>query len=192
MSCPVFGHALILAEMNLREAILEEHSKRQCMRIVKWIGNDKKRFAELIRLFTGNEYRVVQRAAWPLSYCVIDHPALVRPHLGKLIRNLAKPGLHPAVARNTLRFLQDIEVPEKYLGELTENCFRLFQNRESPIAVKVFSMTVLTNIAKKEPDLAREIRLLIEPLLEEGSPGEKSRGKRMIKKLEKIEQAVSA
>ena len=37
--------------MNLKEEILKEHSKKQCDAIVKYIGNDKKRFAELMKLF---------------------------------------------------------------------------------------------------------------------------------------------
>jgi hypothetical protein len=51
--------------MKLRETILKEHSKANCIRIVKWVGDDQKRFDELFSLFLNDEYRVVQRAAWP-------------------------------------------------------------------------------------------------------------------------------
>jgi hypothetical protein len=47
--------------MNPRETIPEEHSKKQCDKIVRYIGNDKKRFAELMKLFFKGEYRVTQR-----------------------------------------------------------------------------------------------------------------------------------
>jgi hypothetical protein len=36
--------------MNIKEALLQEHSKAQMQKIVAYIGNDKKRFAELITL----------------------------------------------------------------------------------------------------------------------------------------------
>ena len=79
--------------MNLRETILEEHSKAQTNKIIKWIGSDQKRFDELFKLFLNDEYRVVQRAAWPLSNCVMAHPQLIQKHFTKLIKNLQKPGI---------------------------------------------------------------------------------------------------
>ena len=50
--------------MDLRAELLEEHSKRQALRVADYIGNDPERFADLMCLFFGNEYRVTQRAAW--------------------------------------------------------------------------------------------------------------------------------
>jgi len=37
--------------MDIREALLVEHSKAQCKKIVDYIGADKKKFAEFMRLF---------------------------------------------------------------------------------------------------------------------------------------------
>ena len=37
--------------MNLEAEILREHSKRQSVRIAKWVGSDKRRFKELMVLF---------------------------------------------------------------------------------------------------------------------------------------------
>ena len=70
--------------MNLRNEILKEHSKAQCKKIETWIGNNQHRFDELFYLFLNDQYRVVQRAAWPLSYCVIHHPQLIKKHFAKL------------------------------------------------------------------------------------------------------------
>ncbi len=76
--------------MNLKDAILQEHSKAQCNRIVNYIGSDKKRFSELMDLFLNGEYRVCQRAAWPVSNCVSLHPQLIEPYLDKIIKRLSK------------------------------------------------------------------------------------------------------
>jgi hypothetical protein len=48
--------------MDLRQTILAEHSKANCNKIVKWVGNSQKRFSELFNLFLNSEYRVNQRA----------------------------------------------------------------------------------------------------------------------------------
>ena len=54
--------------MNIRKALLQEHSKPQTMRIVKYIGTNKDHFKELINLFLNEEYRITQRASWAVNY----------------------------------------------------------------------------------------------------------------------------
>src|SRR5450432_171027 len=103
--------------MNLEEALLKEHSKKQCDKIVHFIGSSKERFAELMKLFFAGEYRVTQRAAWPMSYCVRNHPQLIQPYFKKLLGNLEKNDLHDALKRNTVRLLQDVEIPKKHHGK---------------------------------------------------------------------------
>ena len=103
--------------MNLVETIAKDHSKAQCDRIVKYVGNDPGRFHELVRVFLAGPYRITQRAAWPLSYCVEHHPQLIRPHLQSIIKNLKRPGLHDAVKRNTVRLLQFITIPRSLQGQ---------------------------------------------------------------------------
>src|SRR3982750_4822205 len=103
--------------MNLRETILAERSKAQTDRIIKWVGSDQARFDELFDLFLNDEYRVVQRAAWPLSYCAMSHPLLIKKHFAKLVKNMKKPGLGDSVKRNTVRLLQHIEIPVKFHGD---------------------------------------------------------------------------
>ena len=97
--------------MQLRDTILAEHSKAQTTKIVKWIGHSQERFDQLFQLFLNDEYRVTQRAAWPLSYAVKNHPELIRKHLGKLIKNLEKKGLHDSVKRNSVRILPPASRP---------------------------------------------------------------------------------
>jgi hypothetical protein len=173
--------------MDLKSALLEEHSKAQCTRIVNYIGSDKKRFDELMDLFFNGHYRVNQRAAWPLSYIAESQPQLVEPYLEKLVYNLRKRDAHVAVKRNTVRLLQEIEVTdEDLMGELADICFGFLASQDETIAVKAFSMTVLYNITVKEPDLKNELKLLIEELLPYASSGLKNRGKKILIALEKL------
>lgn len=169
--------------MNLREEILKEHSKAQCARIVKWVGSNQVRFDELFELFLKDEYRVVQRAAWPVSYCVIAHPQLIKKHWGRLVKNLKKPTLHDAVKRNSIRLLQDIDIPEKYEGDIMNICFGYIESPGEAIAVKAFSLTVLGNLAKKYPGIIPELKLIIEEQLPYQSPALRSRTKRLYKQL---------
>ncbi|MCX6291536.1 MAG: hypothetical protein NT126_07200 [Bacteroidetes bacterium] len=173
--------------MNLRDEILKEHSKRQTLKIVRYIDDDQNRFDELMKLFLGNEYRVTQRAAWAVSYCAEAFPFLLKKHLKKMILNLAKP-VHIAVKRNTIRVLQFIDIPESLHGITVETCFKLFHDLKEPIAVRVFSMTVLANLCKHHPELANELKLSIETRMPYDSAGFCSRAKKIMKELNAMQK----
>ncbi len=167
--------------MNIVQEVLREHSKAMCDRVVDHVGENPKRFGELVSAFLNGPYRVTQRASWPLSSCVEHHPELIKPHLRRIIGNLKHPGLHDAVKRNTIRLLQFIEIPRSLQGQVVDICFECLSDREAPIAVKVFSMTVLANIARKQPEIGRELKLIIEDQLPYASPGFTSRAKTILK-----------
>lgn len=170
--------------MILRSEILKEHSKRQTLFIVNYIGDDPVKFKELVRLFLSGEYRVTQRAAWVLSDCIEAHPKFLSSCLKALILNLEKENLHDAVKRNTLRVLQNASIPEELQGRLYNICMQYLYSDEA-IAIQVFAMTVVANIVKQHPDLAVELKTLIESRLEESSAGFKARARKVLKQLKK-------
>ncbi|HEY6161803.1 MAG TPA: hypothetical protein VI112_11280 [Bacteroidia bacterium] len=170
--------------MNIRKALLAEHSKRQTLRIVSYIGSDSKRFAKLMEAFFSNEYRVTQRAAWVLTWTAKNDLQLFKPWIGKMIRNLRAEGIHDSVKRNTLRVLCDIQIPERLQGDIAHACFDLLHACNEPIAVKVFAMTILTNLCKQHPGMSPEVRLEIEDRMRSGSAAIRSRGKKLLARLE--------
>lgn len=172
--------------MKLREEILKEHSKAQCTKIVNWVGDDQQRFDELFHLFLYDEDRIVQRACWPLSYAVIAHPALISKHWTALISNFKKTTLHDAVKRNSLKFMEEIEIPAKYHGVVMDFCFRFLESTTETLAVKVYAMSVLGNLTKKYREIKSELKLMIEDQLPQQTAGFKSRAKKVLKQLEKL------
>lgn len=148
--------------MDIAKRLEQEHSLTLTNAIIKYVGEDKQRFKQLMTVFLNGEYRMTQRAAWPMSYIAIDHPKLIYPYLKRLITLLNKPGNHPAIPRNILRFFQEIDIPEKHEGPLVDACFKLIVSAESPIAVKAFAITVASGICKKYPELKQELILHLE------------------------------
>jgi hypothetical protein len=169
--------------MDLMKAILNEHSKNQCLAIVNFIGGKPDRFSELVEVFLTGPYRVTQRAAWPLSVCCEKEPQLIIPHRKKILKQMDQPHIHDAVKRNVVRLLQFIEIPKQHYGKVAEVCFRLFLDTSEPIAIRVFAMTVLANLATKLPDLKNELIPVIEEQLPYGSAAFASRGRKVLKKL---------
>jgi hypothetical protein len=169
--------------MDLRKEVLRAHSKAQKDKIVNYVGKSPERFKGLVDVFIIGPYRVTQRAAWPLAYCAENYPELVKPHLKTILNNLKKPGIHDAVKRNTVRLLQFIEIQEKYQGQVADICFGYLQDTREPVAIRVFSMAVLANLARYNPELKQEIIILIEDQLPYSSAAFRSRAKKVLKVL---------
>jgi hypothetical protein len=171
--------------MNLLEEILRRHSQSQSDKIARYVGADEYRFAELMTLFLNGPYRVTQRAAWPLSHCVEKNPLLLKPYYKKIFMMLEQTDVHDAVKRNILRMLQFVKIPRVWQSRAVNNCFALLSEGEQPIAIRVFAMTVLANIARDQPDLKNEIIPVIEDQLPYASAGFSARGKRVLNELKK-------
>lgn len=166
--------------MNIKEELLGEHSKAQCMKIVAWVGAHQKRFDELFSLFLGDDKKIVQRSAWPVSYCIEAYPKMIDKHWDKLLKKLQQPNLHDAVKRNGTRLMQFVTAPEAYHGEVMDLCFRYLESPTESVGTKVFSMGVLEQLVKIYPEIKDEIRLVIEDQLPHQTPGFKSRAKHLL------------
>ncbi len=172
--------------MNLREELLKEHSKTQSHKIAFWAASDKSRINDLISLFLTDEYRVVQRAAWPISVIAEHNPLLILPYLDQLIRSATKSKAPIAVKRNVIRLLQFVEIPEQFQGDIMNLCFDFLANPNEAIAVRCFSMTVLYNLSKYYTDIKGELRAIIEDILEHSpTPALKARGRQVLASISK-------
>ena len=169
---------------DLKSEILREHSKRQAMKIARWVGDDRRRFKQLMEVFLSGDYRTTQRSAWIVSICAERNPELVAPWLKSMVEKMQDPGVHDAVRRNVLRILQFVEVPRRLQGTVASLCFSYLSSVESPIAVKAYSMYILGHIADQEPELGHELALVIRQMLPYSGPGIRSSGKKVLKKLD--------
>ena len=175
--------------MDLEAEILKEHSKRQTVRIAKWIGPDKRRFHQLMELLLHGDRLVTQRAAWILSSCYEFHPQLITPWLPALVKKMQEPDVHDALKRNVVRLLACIDIPKPLLGTVTSLCFDYLNAVDAPIAVKVHSMSVLQKVAEKEPDLKRELQTSIELMIPYVGPACQARARIVIKQLARDQNA---
>jgi len=62
-------------------------------------------------------------------------------------------------------------------------CFQYISNPEEAIAVKAFSLTILSKLGEKYPEILPEIKTVIEALWEFESPAFHSRARKILKKL---------
>jgi hypothetical protein len=167
--------------VDIRQSLMAVHSKQQAAAIAEFIGDDPARFAELMKLFFAGEYRLTQRAAWPMSYCAELHPELIRPYLPKLLKCLRRGDQHDAVRRNVLRLLQYVEIPKRLMGRVYTHCVDFIDDPDQPIAVRAFAMTVAARIAETEPDLLNELRLVVSKHLPNSTPAFRVRARNILR-----------
>lgn len=168
--------------MNLEEEILKEHSKKQTNRIVSHIGNDPHRFKQLWQLFSRGDYRLTQRSAWTVSYCIEAHPELILPHLRSMISLFFRNDLHDAVTRNIARLLRFVDLPVRYHGRVITRCFELLQEQQTPVATRVFCMYVLNKMSALYPEITRELTFMVQNNLQAQSSAFKAAARKVLKK----------
>jgi hypothetical protein len=168
--------------MNLKEALLKEHSLVQVTKISVWAIESKANLKKLMQEFFGKDKIRVQRASWAASKAHDLKPEWFNIYQFQLITCLEKP-MHGSVRRNSLRMMQSMRIPEEYQSQLIDTLFELLSDPKEESAVKAFAMTVAFNIVQQHPEIGKELKIIIEDQLPYATPSFKSRAKRIIKKL---------
>lgn len=172
--------------MEIQAEILKEHSKANSEKIAAFIADDKGKFDLLMNLFLNGNYRITQRSAQVVNLCSQRNPELILPYLQKILINLYNP-VPEAVVRNTLRILQFVEIPDDLKGIALELGFKFLDSRKAPVAIQVFAMSMIYNIAQKQPALGRELKIIIEDKMPYSSAAFRSRGTKILDKLGNLE-----
>lgn len=174
-------------DLDIESEINREFSKAQVNKIASYIGADTERFAILMNVFLRGQYINTQKAGWVLSECADKYPLLIIPYFRNFIQKLQEPHATDSVKRNIIRVWQYVDIPDEYIDDIYDICFGFINSNEA-IAIRVFSMTVCYNIARKIPELKQELRLTIEDVLmknQDGSAAIESRGQKILKELKK-------
>ena len=171
--------------MNILEELLKYQiqSREQALRIAEYARSSPERFKELMDYFLSSNTRLAQRAAWSVSWAGQKNPEIIQPHIGSLVNQFGKKDVHDSVIRNSLRVLEDLEIEENYHGELMSACFDFIQKRETPIAIKAFSLTILFKLSKSYPEIKNELRTIIVQNMDYETPAFRSRAKKILTKI---------
>ncbi len=173
--------------MDLKTSLLEAPTPEWHQRHTQYVLEDKKRFHDLMRYILATpdgNYRLNQRATLILLDVERHQPIWIEEQIGAMCDHLHRD-LPVALKRNLLRVLQNHQIPESRWGKVADECFYFLGSHDEPIAVKVFAMSVLHGLTRHIPELAPELRYLIEEQFPYGSAGFKSRGRKVLAALTK-------
>lgn len=171
--------------MDLHETLLQSHSVAMRDRVIRYVGNDPEKFGALARLFFSDDPVLSVRAGWPMGYIVEKYPALLSPWIKQVVTILENPAADEAALRHSVRMLQHAPIPKRYHGRIMNACFNFVADIQAAAAVKAFSLTVLHHLSEAYPDIRAELKMIIRERWEEESPAFRSRGKKILKALDK-------
>ncbi len=166
----------------LKNTLLTIRHKADVDAVMLGIKNNQFNFEELMECFFSDDWVLCQKSAWPVGVIAEKNPDLLRPFLPRMLENLKQP-VHDAVIRNTLRAWQMMDIPETIQGEVYQQCFEYLANPGMAIAIRVFAMSVCSNIAMIHPALSAELIPLIEDHFDHSSAGFRSRAMKELKRL---------
>ena len=170
--------------MDLKKILSKRHHKEEMDQIANYAASDPAIFAELWDLVRTGEAPLPQHGSWALSKAADKRPFFVQNHIHEMIAHLFIPN-HNSVHRNLARMLSQFEIPEEEQGALYSLCIDWVLDPKKEVAIKVHGMTIAYNIAKAIPELREELALVINDQLEFNSAGFKSRGKKILKQINK-------
>lgn len=168
--------------MNYITQILKEHSRANIDTITKSIGNNKAEFKKIIDIIYKEKAPLPQRASWLLSTVNSKHPELLIPYLSKFVTTITSFKVD-GIKRHLLQVLSEHTVPEKLQGKLINICFDFILSSDEAVAVKVFAMQCVANIAKEHRELIPELKSAIEDQLPKTTAAFHARAKRVLKEL---------
>lgn len=172
--------------MMLQQLLAKKRSKATVHQITVFVGNDSNRFAELVEAMFHGTPQATFTAAWSMSYCAEQFPELLHKHYTSLLAAVSKKDSSETLKRNIIRAFQFAEIPKRHQGKVATCCFRFLEDKKEAIAIRVFSMSVLANLAMENPGLKEELILLIEDGIPYASPAYLSRAKKVLKRLKSL------
>ncbi len=124
------------------------------------------------------------RATWILDKVYDIAPDLVRLYLPQMIE-LVPSLTNESKLRQYLKLISSEPIPSNISGDFINYCFDVLITKTSAIAIKVYAMQTLYNFSLQEPDLQNELALVIEEQMVNGSAGLCSRGRKILKAINK-------
>lgn len=171
--------------MTLEDLLKLEQSRNNVDQVINMVLANPVIFEDLWFIFSQLKEPESRRALWAIDIITENNPFLKEHHIEFLIEMLPK-FTHDGYKRHSLRMIERNKIPERLKGEIVDSCFKYLESSSEPVAVKMFSLKILSGIADEEPMICRELIDIVEIQMEDATPGFKNIGAKTIRNLQKI------
>jgi hypothetical protein len=167
---------------TLKKFLLQDNSRANTDFIGNFVRQKPELIGELWNIYLSDQEPISRRAAWIIDTVSEDEPSWVEPYLPRLIP-LLPSFRHDGMKRHGLRMLSRSKIPDQFEGEVMNICFEWLLSPAEAVAAKVYCMTILYDLSLNNPEIRHELIDVIEFQMPEGTPGFKSLGRKILKKL---------
>jgi len=175
---------MALKEHNLRELLLKGNSRSYTDFVADIVSKRTELVSELWDIYLAMEEPVSRRAAWIIDTASETKPEWVEPYLPGLIARLPVFN-HDGLKRHALRMIARMPFPQGLEGELMNITFEWLVRTTESVAVKMYCIQILYRLSATEPDILQELFDTIEFQIEDGTPGFKSIGSKLMRQIDK-------
>ena len=151
-------------EKQLKEELLGPHSTANTKLVAQHIKN-KQEIQALINLIDkAQPYPTPEAAAWCLRHSLEfnkSHHDFIGEQLIKKIGIIERDSL----TKNILGVIKYTKFPESITGELTNHCLTFLTQPYRSKAVLYYSLEIMFEICQREPELFRELDLIVQEIL---------------------------
>ena len=155
--------------------------------VVADIGNDAKKFAEIMELALRDEYPLSMRAARVIALSTEKHSDLIVPHLQSIIDTLDSIRVE-GVKRSFLKIFAEmpVELNEDMLGIITDRSFNWLVDPKEAVAIRYYAIDILLKVTRLYPEIKVELADSLNSLLEDNSSALHAKSKKAINYLNKL------
>ena len=156
----------ITLESELENKLL--HSYKDEM--ISFMENHPEHFDEAVELALADKQPYSWRSAWLLWSCMEENDKRIKKYIKRIVETLdSKDDGHQ---RELLKILLQMELKKEYEGKLFNLCMDIWEQIYKSPSVRVNALKFIIKIAKKHPELSKEISFLTQDhYLESLSPG---------------------
>jgi hypothetical protein len=155
--------------------------------LVRDIGNDPLKFAEMLNIAFLDEYPVSMRAARIISLVSERNQELIEPYIPEMTDMIIKCRVD-GVKRSFLKILAEspVQFDETIIGKLTGMAFDWIEDPKQAIAVRYYCIEIILKIAADYPEIGMELAEVLKNMIDETSSGLKSKSRKVLKYLARV------
>ncbi len=157
--------------LNYCTILTQGINKTIVLQLVTDINNNALKLQQLLSLINSTDVSSAAillnyRVSWVISHCGIHYSNLFTNQvIDTILQPIHNTQQHSGYTRNVIRACQDLNFAQPINANLVNIAFDVACNNSETIAARAFAITTIEHIGKHEPDILRELVLLLTPTL---------------------------
>jgi hypothetical protein len=168
---------------QIRHELLTDRCKETIHRWAAYLAENPSEIPDCLSLLSEDK-PIPMRIAWVLDHVADNNPHCMLEHIPYMY-SLKDDMDFPGYKRSLTRLMSFSGIPESIESDAIDTMFKWVLAPHIALAVKVHSIQALYHVCEKYPELSGELIEVIEDQIPKCSVGFKSRGTKLIVKLQK-------